>query len=128
MPCWLHHCTLQEPEASADRSQVYRSEQENLMSSSSQDPIGTRKPFASFSSKKKLNQETFFRQRRIFQKKINRFLGATNLSSDSSTQQMLRNLFLRETEIICLVKRDLNSRSRNTKWNLLALASVTFSG
>ena len=33
---------------------------------------------------------------------------------------MLRNLFLMETAIICLLKRDLNSRSRNTKWNLLS--------
>ena len=32
-----------------------------------------------------------------------------------------------ETEIICLLKRDLNSRSRSTKWNLLTLAVVNFS-
>ena len=42
-----------------------------------------------------------------------------NFSSDSLTRQMLRNLFLMETEIICLLKRDLNSWSRNIKWNSL---------
>ena len=62
----------------------------------------------------------------IFPQDINRFLGATNLSSDSVTRQMLRNLFLMEVEITCLLKRDLNSWSRNTKWNLLTLVSVNF--
>ena len=37
---------LQEREASAQRSQVYHSERENLMSSSSQDPISTGTPVA----------------------------------------------------------------------------------
>ena len=50
---------LQEREANAERSQVYHSERENLMSSSSQDPISTGKPVALFSSKKWLNQELF---------------------------------------------------------------------
>ena len=50
---------LQEREASAERSQVYHSERENLMSSSSQDPISTRKPVALFSSQNRLNQATF---------------------------------------------------------------------
>ena len=50
-----------------------------------------------------------------------------NLSSDSLTRQMLRNLFLMETGITCLLKRDLNSWSRNTKWNLLTLARLNFS-
>ena len=40
---------------------------------------------------------------------------------------MLQNLFLMETEITCLLKRDLNSWSRNTKRNLLTLALVNFS-
>ena len=50
---------LQEQEADAERSQVYHSERENLMSSSSQDPISTGKPVVLFSSKKRLSQETF---------------------------------------------------------------------
>ena len=50
---------LQEREARAARSQVYHSERENLMSSSSQDPISTGKPVALFSRPNKLNQETF---------------------------------------------------------------------
>ena len=50
---------LQEREANAERSQVYHFERENLMSSSSQDPISTRKLVALFSSQKRLNQDTF---------------------------------------------------------------------
>ena len=50
---------LQEREASTERSQVYHPERENLMSSSSQDRISTGKPVALFSSKNRLNQETF---------------------------------------------------------------------
>ena len=53
---------VQEREASAERSQVYHSERESLMSSSSQDPkpVGTGKPVAVFSSQNRLNHETFF--------------------------------------------------------------------
>ena len=50
---------LQEREASAERSQVYHSERENWMSSSSQDPTSTGKPIAVFSSQNRLNQDTF---------------------------------------------------------------------
>ena len=108
---------LQEREASAERSQVYHSEREGLMSSSSQDPTSVGKLVAVFSSQNRLNQDTFS-GRDDFPLDINRFLGVMNLSSDSPTRQMLRNLFLMETETICLLKRDLNSWSRNTKCNL----------
>ena len=60
---------LQEQEASAERSHVYHSERENLMSSSSQGPICTGKPVALFSSQNRLRQETF---------SDSRFWGATN--------------------------------------------------
>ena len=50
---------LPEREASADRSQVYLSVREKLMSSSSQDPKSTRKPVALFSSKNRSNKEKF---------------------------------------------------------------------
>ena len=52
---------LQERGASAGRSQVYHSERENLMSSSSQDPTsgGTGKLVAVFSSQSMLNLDTF---------------------------------------------------------------------
>ena len=56
-----------------------------------------------------------------FPEDINSFLGVVNLSSDSLTWRMLQNLFLVETEITCLMKRDLNSWSRKTKWNLCHL-------
>ena len=39
---------------------------------------------------------------------------------------MLQDLISMGTEITCLLKRDLNSRSRSTKWNLLTLALVNF--
>ena len=83
----------------------YHSERENLMSSSSQDPISTGKLVASLSSQNRLNQDTVSERNQpvVF------FLGEMNLSSDSLTRQMLRNLFLMETEVICLLKRDLNS-------------------
>ena len=52
---------VQEREACAEHSQVYQSERENLMSSSSQDPTtgGAGKLVALFSSHNRLNQETF---------------------------------------------------------------------
>ena len=50
---------LQERGASAERSQVYHSERENLISSSSQDPISTGQLVAVFSSQNRLNRETF---------------------------------------------------------------------
>ena len=68
-----------------------------------------------------------FPTERIFPLDINRFSGAMNPSSDSLSGQMLRNLFLMETEFTCLLKQDLNSWSRSTKWNLLTLASVNSS-
>ena len=48
---------LQERGASAERSQVYHSERENLMSSSSEDQISTGKPVALFSSHHRLKKE-----------------------------------------------------------------------
>ena len=40
---------------------------------------------------------------------------------------MLRNLFLMEMEITCLLKRDLNWWNRNTKWNLLTIVLMRLS-
>ena len=90
---------LQEREASAERSQVYHSERENLMSSSSQDPF---KP-------KKFELRNVFSQRGFSRRTSTGFWETLNFSSDSLTRQMLRNLFLMGTEITCLLKRDLNS-------------------
>ena len=98
----------QERKASAERSQVYHSERENLISRSSQDPTSTGKPVAVFSSQKRFPWRVLLWHQQV--------LGAMNLSSDSRTRQMLRILFLMEPDIICLLKRDLNFWSRNTKW------------
>ena len=77
-PLYLHYRG-----ASAERSQVYHCERENLMARSSQDPTSTRKPVAVFSSQNRLNQDTFPIQTN-FPQDIIRFLGVVNLSSDSS--------------------------------------------
>ena len=52
---------IQEREASAERSQVYHSERDSLMSSSSRDPkpVGTGNLSQCFSSQSRLNQDTF---------------------------------------------------------------------
>ena len=60
-----------------------------------------------FSGKNRLNQETFS-DREDFPLRHQQVFGATNLSSDSLTWQMLRNLILMGTEITCLLKRALN--------------------
>ena len=65
---------LQEREASADRSQVYHSVRENLVSSSSQVPKSTGKPVAMFSSKRKSSQEAFL-DREDFSSKHQQVLG-----------------------------------------------------
>ena len=82
--------------------------QENLKSSSPQDPISTGKLVALFSSKNRLKQETFS-DREDFLEDTNRFFGAMNLSSDSPTRPTLRNLFYMGIEITCLMRRHLNS-------------------
>ena len=102
------------------------SERENLMSTSSQCPTSTRKLVAVFSSQNRLNQNTFSHGDELSFRHQQVFLGGMNLSSDSLTRKMLRNLFLMETDITCLLKRDLNSWTRNTKLNLLSLAFVNF--
>ena len=48
-------------DGSAERSQVYHSERENLMSSSSQDPTSTGKPVAVFSSQNRFEPRRIFR-------------------------------------------------------------------
>ena len=70
--------SLQERGASAERSQVYHSEREKMMSSSSQDPTtgGTFKPVAVFSSQSKLNQDTFSDQ---FSLKYQQVFGSSEL-------------------------------------------------
>ena len=98
---------LQERGASADRSKVHHSVRENLKSSPSQDPTSTGKLVALFSSKNRSNQEKTFPH--------NVFFGS-------------EPFFDSWKEITCLLKRDLNSWSRNIKWSLLTLALVNFSG
>ena len=56
------------------------------------------------------------------------FLGVMNRFSDSLTQRMFaKSLFLMEIEVTCLFKRDLNTWSRNTKWNLLTIVFMSYS-
>ena len=73
--------------ASVERSQVYHSQWQNLMSSSSQGPTSTGKPVAVFSSYGKLNQDKFSTDT-IFPQEIDRFFGSSEpFSSDSLTWQ-----------------------------------------
>ena len=57
---------IQEREASAERAQVYHSERESLVSSSSRDPkpVGTGKPVAVFSIQIRLYHDTFSERER----------------------------------------------------------------
>ena len=111
--CVLHHCTYRSEEQvqndhkfiTLNKKTGYHSEQENLMSSSSQDPTSTGKPVAVFSSQNRLNQDHFPTETNL----LMLFVGVTNRFSDFLTRQMLQNPFLMEMEITCSLKRDLNS-------------------
>ena len=118
---------LQDREENAERSRVYHSERENLMSSSSQDPTSTGNPVALLSSKNRLNQETIS-DREDFPLRRQQVFGSIEPFFRFCNRQILRNLFLMVTEITCLLKRDLNSRSKNVTWILSTLAFVNFSG
>ena len=115
---------LLEREASAGRSQVYHSVRENLMSGSSQVPKSTGGPVALSSSKNRSNQETF--SDRKFSSGHQQVWETMNRFSDSLIQKILSNRSLRVTEILCLRKRNLKSRSKNVKWTLLTNAFVKF--
>ena len=94
-------------------TQVYHSERESLMSSSSQSQnfIGTGKPVAWLSHLERWGQDAFSEGEQTVDVSgvMNRF------KTDSPARQTLRNLFSMEAEIICPPKRDLNLRSKNTK-------------
>ena len=95
---------LLEREARAERSQVYHSEREGLMSSSSQSLnfIGTGRPVALFLHQKSLSQDAISERDNLLMLK-----GVMNRFSEILTPRMLRNLFLMEIEITCVLKRDL---------------------
>ena len=117
----LHHTTYRNEKQVQNDHKFISLTEKNLMSSSSQDPTSAGKPVAVFSSRNRLNQDTFSDRDEISLRHL-QFFGVVNFSSDSLTRQVLRNLFLMELEIICLLKGDLNLWNRNTKWNLLTLA------
>ena len=93
-------------EARAERSHIYHSDREGLISSSSRSPnfIGTGRPVAWLSHTKRLGQDEFSGREQADD--VSR--GNEPISSDSLTQRMLQNLFLKEIETTCLLKRDLN--------------------
>ena len=93
---------LQEREASAERSQVHHSERENLMSSSSQDPISTGKPVALFSAKIGWIKKRFPIEW-IFPQDINRFLGSNESFFRFSDATKARSeLMKQECEVVSL--------------------------
>ena len=121
---------LAEREASAERSQVYHSETEGLMSSSIQSLnfISTGQLVAPFSHQSRLNQdifskkeefslrhqqvfgsnELFLRLHDVFRRHWTgwMFWEVMNRFSEIFTQQILRDLFSKEIETTCLLKRD----------------------
>ena len=94
---------LPEREAIGERSQTQR---EGLLSSSSQSLnfIGTGKLVAWLSHQKRLGQDEFSEREHL----ADVFQGIVNRFSEMLTRRMLQNLFLREIEITCSLKRDLN--------------------
>ena len=124
--CWLHHCTY------SSEKQVQNDRKFITLNEKTWCPVHLKIRCAQWNLSQCFQAKigwikTHFPIETNFPEDIKRFLGAMNLSSDSLHWQMLRNLFLMETEITCLLKRDLNSWNRNAKWNLLTLALVNFS-
>ena len=114
---------LQEREASADRSQVYHSARENLVSSSSKIPKSTGKPVALFSSKRKSSQEAFL-DREVFSSEHQQVPG--------NNEPLFRFSYL-ETSIksfteehICLQKQNLMCESMKAEQIISTVLFVIF--
>ena len=118
---------LQEREASADRSQVYHSVREKLGVKfiSSSEEYGERNPLRCFQAKRS-QVKKHFPAEKIFPQNINRFLETTNSYSDSLIRKILSNHSWKNTDIPCLQKQNLKSRSKNVKWMLSTPAFVNF--
>ena len=95
---------LLEREASAERPHVYHSERGGLMSSSSQglNFMGAGEPFALFSHERRLSQDAFSEREREQPVDVS---GSTESIVRDSYPTNLRNLFLMEIEITCLLKQ-----------------------
>ena len=117
---------IQEREENEGQTQAYHSERESLMINSSRSPSWSfRETWCSFHAVNRvktlfpkgtevMNWETFSRV--VFV-----------LSWVLLTQQMLGNFILMWAKIICLIRQFLKLRSRNIKWNLLTVVSMSFS-
>ena len=119
--CWLHHCTYRsEEQVQNDHKLITLNEKTWWPVSSSQDPTtgGTGKLVEVFSSQSRLNQDTL-PHRDQFSLQHQQGFGSNEPISSFSNPANGRNLFLMETEITCLLKRDLNLWSRNTKLETL---------
>ena len=95
---------LQEREASADRPRVYHSFRENSVSSSSHFRESVGKPAAMFSHKREWSQETL--SEKAFPQDIKRFKEEVKLSSGCLIRKKLRDLFLKNKEIIFSQKQN----------------------
>ena len=96
---------LPEREASAERSQIYHSDREGLMSSSSKSLnfFSTGKPVAWLSHQKRLGQDDCSER----EHPADVLRGNESVFSDANPANV-ENLFLKEIEITCPLKRDLN--------------------
>ena len=111
---------VQKREANAQRTQAYHSRRESLMKSSSRDFDVSGKPDAVFSCHSESSQNTFSERDRSNEPEnrfgcrvhsVFRFADPANIGKSLPDG----------------IKQGLNLWSRNTKWNLLTLASVNFS-
>ena len=90
---------VQKREANAQRTQAYHSKQESLMTSSSRNLEVSGKPDAVFSCHSESSQNTFQKTEVMNRETVSRVVFILFL--DLLTRQVLGNLFLMETKIIC---------------------------
>ena len=100
---------IRERKENEGQARAYHSKREKIKTQSSRNPEASGKLDAMFSCHSESSQNTFSGRNRRNESE-NRFeCGFFTLFLDLVTQQMLRNHFLTETRIICLIKQGLNS-------------------
>ena len=117
---------VQKREAIAQRTQAYHSRRESLMTSSSRDLEVSGKLDAVFSCHSESSQHTFSERDRC-NESGNRFESSVRSVFRFADPANVGKYFLMETRIICLIEQGLNLCSRNIKWDLLTLVSMSSS-
>ena len=114
---------VQKRAANAQRTQADHSKQESLMTSFSRDPEVSGKPDAVFQCHNASSQNTFSERDRS-NEPGNLF---ESVHCVCCSDKLLGSHFLMDTGIICLIRQGLKLWSRNIKWNLLKVVSMSFS-